>query len=602
MRREVVLLGFVFLLVVSFVVAKDVDSCVGIPNEIRLMINELQEDGETVVLREGDKIRDGDYFVLSSGDNYHLMEMINVNIMVSPVVTSDVSMKDLISGLTYNFDNHDFTSGYSGYVGGQVYLINNGTFVKPSYVNGTFVKPSYVTIYNSADGISTYDCNQVTCTDSDGGKDYYTKGNFSYGSGGISSDWCSSSFGNGAFVSGCSADDIGCTLVEYYCRDDVEIPPYPQDKYTCPKGCSDGACIDCVENWNCASWSAVCTSGLQTRTCNDLNACGSSISKPVVSRDCPTGKCTDSDDGKNYYVKGITHGPYVNNTDSCSSTGVYVWEEYCNDLGTQLGEYYKCPNGCVDGACVSCLEDWSCTSWSNCTNSQQTRTCSDSNSCGTIKNRPSLSQSCVVGVCSEDWTCTNWGFCVDNQEIRVCTDLGGCGTTKNKPSVIQSCNVLSPNEIIDELNNVEVIGGLEDVKSLLGDEYKVKFKGKEFVIKKEENSGELILMIDDEEIAMDAIMSILQEFSEYSSSSDKENVNILSEKNIKDIVDKVDKVDKIELKEENEKLVYVVSGVKKAKLFFLIPISASIEQIVDVKTGELILVKKPWWHFLALGI
>lgn len=42
----------------------------------------------------------------------------------------------------------------------------------------------------------------------------------------------------------------------------------------------------------------------------------------------------------------------------------------------------------------TCIESWSCSTWSTCTNNTQTRTCTDANSCGTTVNRPALSQSC----------------------------------------------------------------------------------------------------------------------------------------------------------------------------------------------------------------
>lgn len=42
-----------------------------------------------------------------------------------------------------------------------------------------------------------------------------------------------------------------------------------------------------------------------------------------------------------------------------------------------------------------CIENWACGSWNTCSASLQTRTCTDSNSCGTIVNNPILSQSCV---------------------------------------------------------------------------------------------------------------------------------------------------------------------------------------------------------------
>lgn len=42
-----------------------------------------------------------------------------------------------------------------------------------------------------------------------------------------------------------------------------------------------------------------------------------------------------------------------------------------------------------------CNENWSCTDWSVCSNSQQTRSCTDANNCGTTTNKPVESQSCI---------------------------------------------------------------------------------------------------------------------------------------------------------------------------------------------------------------
>ncbi len=42
-----------------------------------------------------------------------------------------------------------------------------------------------------------------------------------------------------------------------------------------------------------------------------------------------------------------------------------------------------------------CTESWSCLEWSSCTNSQQTRSCSDSNDCGTTENKPTETQYCL---------------------------------------------------------------------------------------------------------------------------------------------------------------------------------------------------------------
>ncbi|MFA5141889.1 MAG: S8 family serine peptidase [Candidatus Woesearchaeota archaeon] len=45
---------------------------------------------------------------------------------------------------------------------------------------------------------------------------------------------------------------------------------------------------------------------------------------------------------------------------------------------------------------TSCVESWSCSSWTTCASSSQTRSCSDANSCGTTSSKPAESQSCTM--------------------------------------------------------------------------------------------------------------------------------------------------------------------------------------------------------------
>jgi hypothetical protein len=44
----------------------------------------------------------------------------------------------------------------------------------------------------------------------------------------------------------------------------------------------------------------------------------------------------------------------------------------------------------------SCAPNWSCDAWSLCTNSWQTRTCTDLNNCGTLDNKPEDSRTCII--------------------------------------------------------------------------------------------------------------------------------------------------------------------------------------------------------------
>jgi len=92
---------------------------------------------------------------------------------------------------------------------------------------------------------------------------------------------------------------------------------------------------------------------------------------PIASKDFPeyeSVECTDSDDGKDYFLKGSATGgregypgrillkddgtpDIITYEDSCSNDGK-VYEIFCGDLGIVKQEWVACPNGCSDGACI----------------------------------------------------------------------------------------------------------------------------------------------------------------------------------------------------------------------------------------------------------
>ncbi|MFA6227674.1 MAG: DUF5060 domain-containing protein [Patescibacteria group bacterium] len=88
-----------------------------------------------------------------------------------------------------------------------------------------------------------------------------------------------------------------------------------------------------------------------------------------------------------------------------------------------------------------CTENWTCGSWSACSNNSQIRTCTDSNGCGTVANRPALSQTCASSGsdCTENWTCGSWSACSGNNQTRTCADSSSCGTVANRPALSQTC-------------------------------------------------------------------------------------------------------------------------------------------------------------------
>ncbi|MFC1662602.1 FG-GAP-like repeat-containing protein [Patescibacteria group bacterium] len=98
---------------------------------------------------------------------------------------------------------------------------------------------------------------------------------------------------------------------------------------------------------------------------------------------------------------------------------------------------------------TGCNPNWSCTDWSECIDSQQSRRCIDKNICGDNTTRPKLNRSCTVdpgddeppvGGCNTDWRCSTWSSCVDSKIYRRCVDRNFCDLTADRPVVSKSCS------------------------------------------------------------------------------------------------------------------------------------------------------------------
>jgi hypothetical protein len=67
-------------------------------------------------------------------------------------------------------------------------------------------------------------------------------------------------------------------------------------------------------------------------------------------------ECTDSDGGENYFVKGNVQLGNTINTDYCQENNaqpIEVVEWYCRTPTEIDNVWFKCPNGCKDGACLN---------------------------------------------------------------------------------------------------------------------------------------------------------------------------------------------------------------------------------------------------------
>lgn len=171
-------------------------------------------------------------------------------------------------------------------------------------------------VYFTVSGTSS-----ASCTDSDSGIDYYNKGTI-YGLWAYDShpsakegekDYCAW-VNKENEVSTCEGNS--CMLVEFYCTSSTHFGNTP---YTCPNGCSYGRCNPAPE--------------------------------PI--------RCTDSDNGKNYYTKGKVVTSDESMWDYCKSDNVLV-ELTCDEAGGKAYDY-TCPYGCEEGRCLTQGEQEECT-------------------------------------------------------------------------------------------------------------------------------------------------------------------------------------------------------------------------------------------------
>jgi len=250
------------------------------------------------------------------------------------------------------------------------------------------------------------------CIDSDSGIDYYTRGKITH-SGITLRDSCATDF----------------DLNEFYCNSEGGSN---SEKYRCQYGCKDGACVQ-----------------EETLTCKD------------------------TDEGKNYYKKGLVTWAQEkvgveledcclqNKGSGCSESGNLVLERFCTGQYSDNFEVYNCVAGCSDGACrpfygeeeeIELIED-EIESSTECTQK----------SCSTISEQCIADDKIVVEQCKiyikkngkcEESTFTNSRFlkyACDKEKTSIIKDCQGCqidkntcipfGTRLEKQNVVYYCDI-----------------------------------------------------------------------------------------------------------------------------------------------------------------
>jgi eight-cysteine-cluster-containing protein len=144
---------------------------------------------------------------------------------------------------------------------------------------------------------------------------------------------------------------MACTLEAKICPDGTTVGRNPNRNCEfdpCPTTCGNGVC-ETGENNEC--YALKC----------EIPPCGETCKEGTCPQDCKASTCTDSDGGKNYYVKGYAYSSShpQKETDFCDNSfaNMNLREYYCDENGNVQSIQYNCPYGCTDGACIQQMPD-----------------------------------------------------------------------------------------------------------------------------------------------------------------------------------------------------------------------------------------------------
>ena len=211
-------------------------------------------------------------------------------------------------------------------------------------------------------------------------------------------------------------------------------------------------------------------------------------------------------------------------------------------------------------------------------------------------------QGCIKGVCSSydyvectgSWNCTKWTPCFEGKQIRNCSDLNHCGANIDISQLIKACSVTNDTanqtSPMTSVNNTSIYVLVKNVSFIGGVEVKVEKSaaGTKLFISNSEINSKVELVERDKKV--------------YAKTPAGEKEIKVLPWDAEDSAKKIDTVKIIEIEEYKGKPVYSISGTKKAYLLFAIPLTADVNQKVSLEDGKVVYTKKPWWHFLALGV
>lgn len=287
-----------------------------------------------------------------------------------------------------------------------------------------------------------------------------------------------------------------------------------------------------------------------------------------------TPTCSDDSDCDKYYVKCEEGEKLTCQKNLCLCQGE------CTKGETKD---YTCPNGIKVPWCVCEDQKWVCI-------------ISPENQCmGYCRGGETKEYKCPDG------KFVPWCFCENNQFVCIISPENQCPTTRAPEIVCPSwctysnnvCNCPVSNKTTEKIV-IEPSEG-QSIKIEITTPTKKEISIEKISEGKQSIKIEGVIAQTVEPIAVEEGKLYIE------TTKGKAQVKILPNEasNITINQVRIEIIKEINLKTEFEKLIYFVKGVKRAKIFGIIPVTINIGAKIDVETGGIISVKKPWWSFLA---
>ena len=216
--------------------------------------------------------------------------------------------------------------------------------------------------------------------------------------------------------------------------------------------CSTVPVSNCKPSWKTGSW-GVCMNGQQTRSVTDSNNCGVLTKQPAVFQSCiqkpgVTIRAGNSDGPINIFLT-LGNGASVNDSGILLSQSIGLqWSGFdvsscvaSDTLKPTVFSGYKPIYGSQSVTLSGNIKNTSTSS--NKISDTFKITCISTQTAKSVSDSVTVNLFYTVnGTCYPSWQCTAWTDCSRGQHTRTCIDSNGCGSLANMPTESESCLIL----------------------------------------------------------------------------------------------------------------------------------------------------------------